>query len=49
MIQVQKAWSRRKPKVSQLKVFGSFGYAHVDDLVRIKLNDKTKKDDFCEL
>jgi hypothetical protein len=27
----QEAWSRRKPIVSHLKVFGSIGYVHIDD------------------
>jgi len=39
----QEAWSRRKPSVSHLKVFGSIGYVHVDDQVRTKLDDKSKK------
>jgi len=38
----QEAWSRRKPSVSHLKVFGSIGYVHVDDQVRTKLDDKSK-------
>jgi hypothetical protein len=39
----QEAWSRRKPSVSHLKIFRSFGYVHVDDQVRTKLDDKSKK------
>jgi hypothetical protein len=39
----QEAWSRRKPCVSYLKIFGSFGYVHVDDQVKTKLDDKNKK------
>jgi hypothetical protein len=31
------------PNISHLKVFGSIGYVHVDDQVRTKLNDKSKK------
>ena len=40
---LQEAWSRRKPSVSYLKVFGSIGYVHLDDQVRTKLDDKSKK------
>jgi hypothetical protein len=39
----QEAWNRRKPSVSYLKVFGSIGYVHLDDQVRTKLDDKSKK------
>jgi hypothetical protein len=39
----QEAWSRRKPCVSYLKIFGSFGYVHVDDQVKTKLDNKNKK------
>jgi hypothetical protein len=39
----QEAWSGRKSCVSHLKVFGSIGYVHVDDQVRTKLDDKSKK------
>jgi hypothetical protein len=38
----QEAWSKRKPSVSHLKFFRSIGYMHVDDQVRIKLDDKSK-------
>jgi len=39
----QEVWSRRKPSVSHLKAFGSIDYVHVDDQVRTKLDDKSKK------
>jgi len=39
----QEAWNRRKPSVSHLKVFCSISYVHVDDQVRTKLDDKSKK------
>ena len=39
----QKAWSRRKPSVSHLKVFRSIGYVLVDNQVRTKLDDKCKR------
>jgi hypothetical protein len=43
MTPVQEAWSRRKPSVSQLKVFGSIVYVHINDQVRTKLDIKKKK------
>ena len=39
----QEAWSKQKPTVSHLKVFGSVAYAHVPDQQRTKLEDKSKK------
>jgi len=39
----QEAWSRRKPSVSHLKVFESIGYVHVDEQVKTKLDDKSKR------
>jgi len=39
----QEAWSRRKPNVSHLKVFESIGYVHVNDQVRTKVDDKSKR------
>jgi len=39
----QEAWNRRKPSVSHLKVFWSINYVHVNDQVRTKLVDKSKK------
>ena len=45
MTPVQEAWSIRKPSVSQLKVFGSIVYVHINDQVRTKLDIKKKKKD----
>ena len=39
----QKAWSRCKPSVSHLHVFGSIAYAHVSNQERVKLDDRTEK------
>jgi hypothetical protein len=39
----QEVWNGRKPSATHLKVFGSIGYMHVDDQVRTKLDDKSKK------
>ena len=39
----QEAWSRQKPTVSHLKVFGSMTYAHISDQRRTKLEDKSKR------
>jgi hypothetical protein len=39
----QEAWSRIKPTVSHLKVFGSVAYAHIPDQRRTKLDEKSKK------
>ena len=39
----QKTWNERKPNVSYLKVFGSIDYVLVDDQVKTKLADKSKK------
>jgi len=41
----QEAWSRRKPIVSHLKVYGSIGYMHIDD----QASWQEQKDDICEL
>ena len=41
----QEAWSRRKPSVSHLKVFGSIGYVHIDD----QAIWQKQKDDLCGL
>ncbi|KAG6418439.1 hypothetical protein SASPL_120643 [Salvia splendens] len=38
----QEAWSRRKPGIAHLRVFGSKAYAHVPDQTRSKLDDKSK-------
>eukprot|EP01018_Ginkgo_biloba_P002097 Gb_06074 [translate_table: standard] len=39
----QEAWSRRKPSVAHLKVFGCIAYSHVPKEKRQKLDDKSKK------
>jgi transposase InsO family protein len=39
----KEAWSRRKPKVSHLKVFGSIAYTWIPDEKRTKLDPKRKK------
>ena len=36
-----KAWSRRKPNVSHLKIFGSLSYKHVPEQVGKKLDDRS--------
>jgi hypothetical protein len=36
---LQKVWNARKPSL----VFGSITYMHVDDQVKTKLDDKSKK------
>jgi hypothetical protein len=41
----QEAWSRRKPSVSHLKVFGCIGYVHIDD----QAIWQKQKDDLCGL
>jgi hypothetical protein len=38
----QEARNGRKPSATHLKVFVIIGYIHVDDQVRIKLDDKRK-------
>ena len=38
----QEAWSRQKPAVSLLKVFGSVAYAHIPGQQRVKLEEKPK-------
>ena len=40
------AWSRFKPNVQHLKVFGSITYAHVPKTARSKFDDKAKKNIF---
>jgi len=40
---LQKEWNARKPSATHLKVFGSITYMHVDDQVKTKLDDKSKK------
>ena len=40
---LQKVWNARKPSATHLKVFGSITYMHVDDQVKTKLDDKSKK------
>ena len=39
----KEAWSRRKPKVSHLNVFGSTSYTWILDQKRTKLDPKSKK------
>ena len=39
----QEAWSRQKPSVSHLRVFGSIAYAHVPKQERSKLDDRSEK------
>jgi len=39
----QESWKGRKPSVFHLKVFRSNDYVHLDDQVRIKLDDNSKK------
>ena len=39
----EEAWSRRKPKVSHLKVFGSTAYTWIPGHKRTKLDPKSKK------
>ena len=36
----EEAWSKKKPDVRYLKVFGCVAYAHVPDQMRKKLDDK---------
>lgn len=38
----EEIWSRRKPSINNLKVFGSIFYKHVPDSRRKKLEDKTE-------
>ena len=42
----QEAWSRQKPTIFHLKVFGSVAYAHVPDQWKTKLEDKSKRYSF---
>jgi hypothetical protein len=39
----QEAWNGTKSSFTHLKVFESIGYVHVNDQVKIKLDDKSKK------
>jgi hypothetical protein len=39
----EESWSRRKPKVSHLKVFGSTAYTWIPTAKRTKLDPKSKK------
>ena len=39
----QEAWSRQKPSVSHLRVFGSIAYVHVPKQERSKLDDRSEK------
>ena len=39
----QEVWSGRKPNFSHLKVFGCIAYAHVQDELKKKLNNKAEK------
>ena len=39
----QEAWTRRKPSIGHLRVFGCICYAHVPDVLRKKLDDKAEK------
>jgi len=39
----QEAWNERKPNATYLKVFESISYVLVDDQVRTKLDDKSKR------
>ncbi|PNX70366.1 cysteine-rich receptor-like protein kinase 25-like protein, partial [Trifolium pratense] len=39
----QEAWSGRKPGISHLRVFGSIAHAHIPDVKRSKLDDKSEK------
>jgi len=39
----QEAWRGRNTRVSHLKVFWSIDYVCVDDQIRTKLDDKSKK------
>ncbi|KAJ4709756.1 Retrovirus-related Pol polyprotein from transposon TNT 1-94 [Melia azedarach] len=38
----QKAWCRRKPGISHLRVFGSVAHVHIPDERRTKLDDKSE-------
>lgn len=40
---LEEAWSRRKPKISHLRVFGSITYAWIPDAKRTKLDSKRQK------
>ena len=45
----QEAWSRRKPGISHLRVFGSVAHVHVPDDRREKLYDKSERFIFKEV
>jgi len=38
----EEVWSRRKPLVSYLRIFGSLCYKHIPDAKRRKLEDKSE-------
>lgn len=40
---LEEAWSRRKPKISHLKVFGSTTYVWIPDAKRTKLDSQSEK------
>ncbi|KAK4429806.1 Glutamate receptor 2.5 [Sesamum alatum] len=40
---LKKAWSRYKPTITHLRVFGSIAYTHVPDQKRTKLDDKSAR------
>uniref|UniRef100_A0A2N9JBE9 Integrase catalytic domain-containing protein n=1 Tax=Fagus sylvatica TaxID=28930 RepID=A0A2N9JBE9_FAGSY len=42
----QQAWSRKKPTISHLRVFGSIAYVHVPNQERSKLDDKSENYEF---
>ncbi|KAK2445998.1 myosin-16 [Trifolium repens] len=39
----EECWSKVKPSLSHLKVFGSLAYRHVPDQLRRKLDDKSEQ------
>lgn len=39
----EEAWSGIKPSVDHFRVFGCIGYAHIPDVKRTKLDDKSVK------
>jgi hypothetical protein len=39
----EEAWSRRRPSIRHLRVFGCIAYAHVPDQLRKKLDDKGER------
>lgn len=44
----QEAWNE-KPNATHLKVLGNIGYMHIQDQIRTKLDDKSKKMIFFKL